>query len=104
MRREKISAGRSINLALSVRGEHALKEVGLHKEVMRQAIPMPGRMIHSSDGDLTFLPYGKDKSEYINSVSRAGLNKTLMSAAEESGVEIIFNKKCAAIDLSLIHI
>ena len=69
--------GRSINLAISVRGIHALREVGLADEVLRQAIPMRGRMMHSRSGELTFQPYGKDDSESINSVSRAGLNLTL---------------------------
>src|SRR6516164_4090037 len=58
--------GRSINLAISVRGIHALREVGLADEVLRQAIPMRGRMIHSPAGRLAFQPYGKDDSESIN--------------------------------------
>src|SRR5437667_12876425 len=55
--------GRSINLALSVRGLHALREVGLAEEVLQAAIPMRGRMIHSPAGSLTFQPYGKDDTE-----------------------------------------
>src|SRR5262249_10774939 len=73
--------GRSINLALSIRGIHALKEVGLADEVLRDAILMRGRMIHAPDGALTFQPYGKDDSEALYSVSRAGLNRTLVEAA-----------------------
>ncbi|MCH8807349.1 MAG: NAD(P)-binding protein, partial [Planctomycetes bacterium] len=38
--------GRSINLALSTRGIHALEEVGVATEIMKAAIPMRGRMIH----------------------------------------------------------
>jgi len=33
MRKESISAGRSINLAMSIRGIHALKEVGLFEKI-----------------------------------------------------------------------
>src|SRR5438067_1698754 len=73
--------GRSINLALSVRGIQALREVGLAEAVLRQAIPMRGRMIHAPNGSLAFQPYGKDDSESINSVSRAGLNLALIQAA-----------------------
>src|SRR5262245_57317884 len=73
--------GRSITLAISVRGLHALREVGLADEVLRSAIPMRGRMMHARDGTLTFQPYGKDDSESINSVSRAGLNVCLLNAA-----------------------
>src|SRR5579862_3579088 len=64
--------GRSINLALSLRGIHALREIGLADEVLRTGILMRGRMIHDRDGRQTFQPYGKDDSEALYSVSRAG--------------------------------
>ena len=99
MRKEEISAGRSINLAISTRGINALALVGLDKEVLAQAIPMRGRMIHSLTGSLTFQPYGSSEDEYINSISRATLNKILMSGAQATGkVAIEFNSKVAAID------
>ena len=99
MRKEKISAGRSINLAVSTRGLHALREVGLEEKVLEQAIPMKGRMIHSIKGDLTFQPYGTKDSEYINSVSRGGLNQLLMSEAEKySKVAFHFNRKVSGMD------
>src|ERR1051326_9183957 len=59
--------GRSINLALSVRGLHALREVGLADEVLKSSILMRGRMIHHLDGTLAFQPYGKDDSEALHS-------------------------------------
>src|SRR3954452_18522814 len=74
-------AGRSINLALSVRGLHALREVGLAEDVVKSSILMRGRMIHACDGSLAFQPYGKDDSEALHSVSRAGLNLKLVEAA-----------------------
>jgi kynurenine 3-monooxygenase len=92
--------GRSINLALSVRGIEALRAVGLADEVLKNAIPMRGRMIHSPAGKLAFQPYGKDPSQAINSVSRAGLNLTLINAAARfEGVRLFFDKKCTGIDL-----
>jgi kynurenine 3-monooxygenase len=94
-------AGRSINLALSVRGIDALREVGLADAVLRDAIPMRGRMIHDRSGRLTFQPYGKDDSESINSVSRAGLNVTLLDAAEQyPAVRCHFRRRCTGLDLS----
>jgi kynurenine 3-monooxygenase len=93
--------GRSINLALSVRGIQALREVGLAEEVLKDAIPMRGRMIHSPSGELAFQPYGKDDSESINSVSRAGLNLTLINAAaRHDSVRLFFDRKCTDIDLA----
>ena len=99
MRRVRISAGRSINLALSTRGIHALSEAGLWKQMKKIIIPMKGRMMHSPGGELTFQPYGKDESEVINSISRADLNIALMNAAESEGVKIRFQRRCTGVDL-----
>src|SRR6266446_4779610 len=84
MRRVDISAGRSINLAVSTRGLHALHEVGLDEDVLRDAVPMLGRMTHALDGKLALLPYGRSDREFINSMSRGELNKLLMTRAEET--------------------
>lgn len=73
MRKGKTEAGRSINLALSTRGIEALKKVGLADQVLDDAIPMDGRQMHSKAGELSYQPYGT-AGQYINSVSRAGLN------------------------------
>ena len=99
MRNEAVVAGRSINLALSDRGIKALKEVGIAEDVMKIAIPMPGRFIHHKDGSHAFQPYGKE-GQAINSVSRGELNKKLMDLAEQHGVEILFHHHCTAIDWS----
>jgi len=91
--------GRSINLALSVRGIHALRAVGLADEVLRTGILMRGRMIHDRDGTQTFQPYGKDDSEALYSVSRAGLNLTLVHAAARlEGVRLFFGQRCVGLD------
>jgi kynurenine 3-monooxygenase len=99
MRKVRMSAGRSINLALSTRGIHALTEAGLWEEMRKIIIPMKGRMMHSVASDLTFQPYGKNETEVINSISRAELNMALMNAAEAHGVRIFFQQRCAAMDL-----
>src|SRR5208282_4534153 len=98
MRRVRMSAGRSINLAISTRGIHALKEVGLWDEMQKIIIPMKGRMMHSLNSELTFQPYGKNESEVINSISRGDLNVALMNAAEAQGVTIHFGERCPGID------
>lgn len=100
MRKVKISAGRSINLALSVRGIHALKEVGVFDEISKILIPMRGRMVHPLDGEINFQPYSRNPEEYINSVSRGDLNTIMMSAAEEfPDVQYHFNHRCTGMDL-----
>jgi kynurenine 3-monooxygenase len=99
MRRVRMSAGRSINLALSTRGIHALRQAGLWERMRSIIIPMKGRMMHSIAGELTFQPYGKNETEVINSISRAELNIALMEAAEEHGATIHFSQRCAGYDL-----
>lgn len=99
MRKNEMSAGRSINLALSNRGIAALKEIGLDEYMLAEAVPMFGRMIHDTQGNQKLLPYSGRKGEFINSVSRAGLNIALMNEAEKyDGVKFYFNEKCAEFD------
>jgi kynurenine 3-monooxygenase len=98
MRRVRASAGRSINLAVSTRGIHALREAGLWDQMRRIIVPMKGRMMHSLTGELTFQPYGKNDTEVINSISRADLNVALMNAAEVCGVTIHFGERCIGFD------
>lgn len=97
MRKEKMSAGRSINLALSDRGIKALEEVGIMEEIKKIAIPMHGRYLHQPNGSTAFQPYGKE-GQFINSVSRGELNKKLMDLAEAKGVRIFFSHKAEKID------
>ena len=53
MRRADISAGKSINLALSTRGLRALEKVGLKETILTEAIPMHGRTMHDEVGQLS---------------------------------------------------
>lgn len=90
--------GRSINLALSTRGIKALSEIGLASAVKELAIPMHGRVMHDVSGKLSFLPYGKE-GQYINSVSRNGLNSILLDEAEKNGVRLFFDHRCVSVNL-----
>jgi len=98
LRKNRISAGKSINLALSDRGWRGLEGVGIAEEIRKVAIPMKGRMIHNTDGGITFQPYGK-AAQAIYSVSRGGLNCLLMDLAEQHGAEFFYNECCTNIDL-----
>ncbi len=95
MRNEEMSAGRSINLALSDRGIAALKEVGMDKYMLDEAVPMFGRLIHPVEGETRLLPYSGREGEYINSVSRGGLNVALIDEADKyPASKFYFNKRC----------
>lgn len=99
-REGNIVGGRSINLALSTRGIHALQQLGIAEEVLRHAIPMRGRMIHEKSGDLHFAPYDVDPNKHINSIGRASLNTVVIDAAlRYPNVRLSFNHRCTAVDL-----
>ena len=106
IRKAEISAGKSINLALSVRGWTALKGVGVENEVDEIAIPMSGRIMHDTSGEVTYQAYGKE-GEAIYSVSRGGLNARMMDIAENKGnATIHYNKRCIDADLEkgIVHL
>ncbi|MFT5511685.1 MAG: kynurenine 3-monooxygenase [Bacteroidia bacterium] len=98
MRKAEISAGKSINLALSTRGLRALEKVGLKDAILSEAIPMHGRTMHDEMGQLSYQPYGTE-GQFINSVSRGGLNLQLLKLADENAdVHLHFNHKCIDLD------
>lgn len=96
----QVERGRSINLALSARGLAALEAVGLRERVLRDALPMPGRMVHPIDGPANFQPYSADGTQAIHSIGRSGLNNAMLDAATETpGVRAHFGHKLEAVDL-----
>ena len=98
MRKANISAGKSINLAISTRGWYALEKAGLKKQMEPMAIPMFSRMIHQEDGTTDIQAYGKE-GEAIYSISRGELNKAMMTLAEkEPNVNFHFDAKCTNVD------
>lgn len=99
LRKVDISAGRSINLAFSDRGNKAMKLVGLEDQVKALCIPMHGRMIHDAHGNTFQSNYSGRTHEFINSISRGELNALLLDEAEKhKNVNIYFNKKCKSVD------
>ena len=98
MRKAVLVAGRSINLALSVRGWTALEKVGVDAHVKEISIAMPKRVMHDLEGNLTDQFYG-NQDQAIYSVPRGELNVLLMNLAQERGAELFFNQKCFDVDL-----
>lgn len=97
LRSEIITAGKSINLALSKRGWTALEQVGVADKVKEISIPVFKRIMHDKKGVLTEQPYGND-GDAIYSVSRAQLNILMMNLAEQNGAQLYFNEKCVDVD------
>ena len=99
MRLEKISAGKSINLAMSYRGWKALDAVGVGNDIREIAIPMWGRTMHHKDGTTSYQAYGRE-DQCIYSVSRGDINTKLMTIAETKGnASIVFNMECVDVDM-----
>tara|TARA_B100000780_G_scaffold44855_1_gene27916 strand:- start:1969 stop:3363 length:1395 start_codon:yes stop_codon:yes gene_type:complete len=100
LRKVDISAGRSINLALSDRGLKALRLCGLEDVAKEICIPMLGRLMHDDKGNTFSSNYSGRAGEYINSISRGDLNGILLTEAEKhENVTLYFNKKCEKIDI-----
>ncbi|MFE9205079.1 FAD-dependent oxidoreductase [Micromonospora sp. NPDC007230] len=95
----QVERGRSINLALSERGLDALRRIGLERQVMADALPMRGRMIHPVEGEPQFQSYSGSGDRAINSISRGALNNALLTAAAAlPGVRIAFDHRLVGLD------
>ncbi|MEZ7894031.1 MAG: FAD-dependent monooxygenase, partial [Polaribacter sp.] len=100
LRTTDISAGRSINLALSNRGLKALRLCGMEEKAREICIPMFGRLMHDTEGNTFSSNYSGRENEFINSISRGNLNAILLDAAEKhENVQMHFNKKCESVDI-----
>ncbi|MCR9182016.1 MAG: FAD-dependent monooxygenase [Flavobacteriaceae bacterium] len=100
LRTVDLGAGRSINLAFSDRGMKGMKLVGLEEKVKKLCIPMYGRMIHDIESNTFLSRYSGREDEYINSISRTGLNALLLDEAEQmENITLIFNHSCIEVDL-----
>ncbi len=99
IRKTQLEGGRSINLALSYRGLKALEMIGLAEEVKKMCIPMIGRAVHDTNGDVRIMQYGIN-GEAINSISRDGLNRMLLEEGDKSDhINLHFSERCENIDL-----
>jgi kynurenine 3-monooxygenase len=100
LRTTDISAGRSINLALSNRGLKALRLAGVEDKAREICIPMRGRLMHDVEGNTFESKYSGREGEFINSISRGDLNGILLTEAEKhENVNIHFNTKCLHVDI-----
>lgn len=99
LRKVAVSAGRSINLAFSDRGNKGMKLVGIEDKVKALCIPMNGRMLHDKEGNTILSNYSGRAHEFINSISRGDLNALLLDEAEQhKNVSIHFNCACKSVD------
>jgi kynurenine 3-monooxygenase len=92
--------GKSINLAISTRGFHALDQAGLKDQILEMAVPMSGRLMHDRHGRTVYQPYGIRADEKIQSVSRGDLNLAIIARADAMpNVTFHFEHRCTGCDL-----
>lgn len=96
---------RSINLALSERGIHALRNAGqpgLLEHVFGDTIPMRGRMIHGKKPSGELFDQAQDYDAHgrsIYAIDRAGLNASLLDVLEDMpNVKFFFKHKLTGAD------
>lgn len=78
IRKMKVVVGRSINMAMSVRGREGLNRIGAEERITSKGIEMYSRMLHDVKGNMSAVPYGKS-TECILSIDRRYLNELLLS-------------------------
>ncbi|CAH6720724.1 kynurenine 3-monooxygenase [[Candida] jaroonii] len=90
----KLSNLKSINLSLSNRGIRTLKLVNpeLCDTIMKETVPLYGRMIHDLKGNEISQKYGLF-GEYNNSIDRGLLNQLLIEEVKQKGIKVFFNHK-----------
>ena len=92
-RKTDIYQGKSINIALSDRGWTSLDKIGVGGAAREDAIPMYHRAIHDVDGARSRIPYGGE-NDAIWSVSRSGINQSLLNVAEaRDDVDVFFEHR-----------
>lgn len=94
IRTAELVQGRSINLALSKRGQTALAAIGLEKEIIANSILMKGRMTHDLQGNTKEILYDSLQGQGLYSVGRKYLNEKLLNLAETNpNIHMHFEKK-----------
>ena len=78
IRKAEIVSGRSINMAMSVRGRAAIRGVGAEESICSKGIEMYSRLIHDTKGNTNTVPYGKS-NQCILSIDRRFLNELLLT-------------------------
>lgn len=96
----RMEGGRSINLAISERGLHALARLELDDDILALGVKLYRRAIHSPTGTIGHQAYGVG-DQAINSFSRGELNRGLAQAAGATpNVTLEFGRRVVDVDLA----
>lgn len=104
IREAEIVTGRSINMAMSVRGREGLKRIGAEESICSKGIEMSSRMIHDTKANTGTVPYGKD-GQCILSIDRRFLNELLLTEAlKYPNVKVEFEHKLISCKTATGHL
>ncbi len=94
--------GRSMPMDISARGIYALKEINIFERISAQSVPMINKIFHLEDGNLLTIPYGRDDSETILTISRTHLYQTLFKASQNyKNISVNFGHILQDVDVDL---
>ncbi|GAA4832497.1 hypothetical protein GCM10025787_09790 [Saccharopolyspora rosea] len=92
-----VRRGHSFNLTLTSRGLGTLDDE-LVELCYGTGIPLPQRVIHHADGEISFQPYGTDGDHHLLSIPRHALHQVLLDRAVEAGARFFFGRECLTVD------
>lgn len=96
-----VTGDSSVSMTLARRGIEVLDKLGILSSIMSRAVELEGRMVHRSDGKLTFQAYncGLEGRNAIFAVERSDLCNALLEAAlEHPRVQMNWGVRCANVD------
>ncbi len=87
----------SINVTLCARGLKSLERLALGDDLQPLLVPAYGRMIHNTNGGLTWQAYS-ESGDAIYCVARRDLCVAFLNAAEQRGVTVRFGQRAVSVD------
>lgn len=88
----------SFNLTLTARGLRAFSD-SLRQKLYQSGVPMPQRVIHHSDGSISYQRYGTAPEHHLLSIPRGVVHGILLEEADRAGAKLFFEHECVSADL-----
>lgn len=102
IRKSPRTKGHSFNLTLTLRGLNSLED-RIRNLFYANGIRMPQRVVHHTDGSLSYQPYGTKTEHHLLSIPRDVLHRTLLNEAEDRGARFFFDHECIGADPKRAH-
>ncbi|CAM3887230.1 aminotransferase class V-fold PLP-dependent enzyme [Nocardiopsis rhodophaea] len=97
IRRIPPAKGHSFNLTLTTRGLRSL-DSRIVDLLYQRGVPLPQRVVHHRDGELTYQRYGTEPEHHLLSIPRGVLHRALLDEAARAGARFHFGHECIGAD------